>query len=225
MKPEQLAKLLGVTSSAIRRWVGMEEYGKFLSPTGQGINGSRRIFNDQDARIIAWIAALKTQNMVRDEILEILSSAKNTNWKELPELPHGGSLPNEPIAVVPREAVQERVAGLAEKYEVQLAAITEERDRLRQELSTVQQSLEQVRLAAAEALRKQQSEASEVVADLQREIKELASREAELRGRLEQYSLGGKRLNATTLVIVALITGALFTLLLLFSVFLLNKTH
>src|SRR5690349_19009996 len=101
MKPYEIAKLLDVAPTTIRRWA-RDEYREFLSPMGQGINGGHRSFSDQDARIITWIAIMRGQNMPPAEITAILRSAQAENWRNLPELP-GGMVSGEPVAMVPRE--------------------------------------------------------------------------------------------------------------------------
>jgi hypothetical protein len=43
-------------------------------------------------------------------------------------------------------------------------------------------------------------------------MNELSTKEAELRGRLEQYTFGGRRWNAGSLIIVALLAGVVLAL-------------
>src|SRR5579871_3148684 len=105
MKPEELAKRLNITSAAVRKWAG-KDYVEFLSPAAQGLNGARRSFNDNDARIIAWIVQLKNENTPAADIRGILQHSQANNWLDLPELP--GRLEDD-VALVPREAVEERI--------------------------------------------------------------------------------------------------------------------
>lgn len=118
MKPEELAKRLKVTSATLRNWAA-KDVTQFLSPLAQGQNGARRSFNDQDARILGWVAQMREQNLPLADILATLRDAQANNWRGLPDLP---GAPEDEVALVPREAVEERVNALKEKYELQLAA-------------------------------------------------------------------------------------------------------
>src|SRR5689334_19063289 len=86
MKPQQLATLLNVTPTTIRRWA-RDEYTEFLSPTAQGGERLHRSFDSQDARVLAWIAALRAQNKPPADILMTLRSAQADGWRTLPPLP------------------------------------------------------------------------------------------------------------------------------------------
>jgi DNA-binding transcriptional MerR regulator len=129
MKPQQLARLLNVSPATLRHWAG-KEFGEFLSPNAAGINGAKRSFSEQDARILAWCAQMKAQNMPLVEIIATLKVASAENWRNLPPLP-GGMAGDEPIAVVPREAVEERIKALEDRTRLQIVALERERDELR----------------------------------------------------------------------------------------------
>ncbi len=133
MKPQQLARLLNVAPNTVRQWA-REDFSEFLTPTAQGGNGMHRSFGDRDARIIAWIALLKAQNMPLADIVATLRSAQAADWHNLPPLP-GGMANDEPIAVIPREAAQERLTAIEARYELQLQALTKERDELKDRLN------------------------------------------------------------------------------------------
>src|SRR5450432_596531 len=92
MKPHQLAELLHITPATIRRWA-REEYTEFLSPDAQGGNRLHRSFSDPDARVIAWIAQMRAQNMLPANITLALKRAEDGNWRDLPSLP--GSAPSD----------------------------------------------------------------------------------------------------------------------------------
>jgi DNA-binding transcriptional MerR regulator len=217
MKPQQLATLLNISPATLRRWAGAD-YGEFLSVKGRGVNGGYRSFDDQDARILAWVAILRAQNVSTEDIYLTLKSAQASNWRGLPALP-GGMANDEPIAVVPREAVEERVHALQERYELQLQVIVKERDQLRQQLEATQEEIKVARqetIAAqkesAQAIQQVQREKAEALEKLQQRMNELSTKEAELRGRLEQYTFGGRRWNAGSLIIVALLAGVVLAL-------------
>jgi DNA-binding transcriptional MerR regulator len=206
MKPRQLAALLGIAPATLRTWAG-KNYRDFLSPKGQGANGAYRSFDEVDARILAWVALMKAQNTSADEIYLTLKTAKANNWRDLPPLP-GGIANDEPIAVVPREAVEERFRAIQERHETQLQAVIHERDQLREQLETMHRE-------SSEALNALREEASETAQKLQQRIVELTAQEAELRGRLEQYKIGGRNWNLASLVMLALLIGVILTLVVL----------
>lgn len=190
MKPTQLATLLNISPATLRLW-SSGDFGKFLSPSAQGANGARRSYSDSDARIVAWIADLKAQNMLTADILGILHKAQADDWRDLPPL--RGIVSDQPIPVVPREAVEERVHGLQQRYEL----VVRERDQLKADLE------------------RQQHESADTLDQLQQRVIDLTREAAELRGLLAQYSFSGRRFNAATLIVIALLGGALFSLLVL----------
>jgi DNA-binding transcriptional MerR regulator len=146
MKPQQLATLLNISPVTLRHWCA-SEIGRFLSPAARGKDGAKRSFDDQDARILAWVASMKAQNTNLESILITLENAKNENWRDLPELPNVAA-PNEPIAVVPREAVEERIRALRTEFELRLevhneniANLEKERDGLKDENAQLRNQL------------------------------------------------------------------------------------
>lgn len=185
---------------------------------GQGGGGVHRSFNDTDARIIAWIALMKAQNIPLNEIHLTLKGAKGNDWHDLPPLP-GGMANDEPIAVVPREAVEERFKAIQERYETQLKSITKERDELQTQLEVAKQETETAR-RETEVVRR---DLLENVNTLQKRITDLSVQEAELRGKLEQYTFGGRRWNIGALFAVTLAAGVIFTMLVLVIVTLISR--
>lgn len=148
MKPQQLAKLLNVADSTLRLWAG-KEYAEFLSPTAQGPNGARRSFGDTDARILAWVALMRAQNTPMEDIRNVLRQAQSNNWHNLPPLP-GGMAVDEPVAMVPREAVEERLRAVQDRYDLQLEAAKKEREELLTQRSALQERLSKTELENAE---------------------------------------------------------------------------
>jgi DNA-binding transcriptional MerR regulator len=127
MKPAQLARLLGISASGLRE--RSDEFAEFLSPDAVGGNGAHRSYDDTDARVIAWVTTLRAKNTSKDEVRQLLRSAKANDWAELPPLP-GGIVGDEPIAVIPREAVEERIRALEERFKRDVAVLQKERDAL-----------------------------------------------------------------------------------------------
>jgi DNA-binding transcriptional MerR regulator len=86
LKTKELAQWLRLSPATVRLWT-TEGYGEFLSPVGQGGDGRTRSFNEQDARIIAFIHALKQEGQDRDEIMATLKQLESEHWRDLPPMP------------------------------------------------------------------------------------------------------------------------------------------
>lgn len=127
MKPEQLAKRLNITSAAIRKWTGTD-FREFFSPSAAGIKGTRRSFDERDARILAWIAQLKEKNTPTHEIQTILRNAAQRNWQDLPPLPREDSASRE---------LSPQLKDVIDLHE-QFALVKQERDQLSERLKTVE---------------------------------------------------------------------------------------
>jgi DNA-binding transcriptional MerR regulator len=198
MKPQQLASLLHISPVTLRQWA-RETYSEFLSPSAQGASGTHRAFSDHDARVIAWIALLRAQNTPTADIVATLRSAQANNWRNLPPLP-GGTANDEPVMMMPVEVAETRMRALQERHESQLQAITAERDALKAQLVALQTRFDT---------------AADEVKSLQARLTTLAVQEAEMRGVMAQYTVGGRRLPAILLVaVVALVV--ILTMLVLF---------
>jgi len=193
MKPQQLAALLNIAPNTLRKWAGTD-YATFLSPGAAGFNGASRTFSDQDARILGWVAELKAKNTPAAEILVMLREAQRDNWRTLPPLP-GGMANDEPVALMPVEAAEEKIKALRDRYNMELSLIVRERDELKAQLNTVH----------------------EENSELQKRLAEITAKEAELRGRLEQYALGGRQLSAVALMTIALLIGSLLAAIFLIA--------
>ena len=134
MKPHELASRLGISPVTLREWV-RESFGEFLSPAAQGANGTKRSFSTLDAQILTWIAQMKAENVPSTEITINLRKAQAEGWRALPPLP---PTEEEMIALVPREAVEERIKALQEQTRLQVAALEKERDDLRSQLTKME---------------------------------------------------------------------------------------
>lgn len=176
MKPEQLAKRLNVTSATLRNWAA-KDVTEFLSPSAQGQHGARRSFNDRDARILTWVAQMREQNAPLVDIVATLRSAQASDWRGLPELPLSAE---DEVALVPREAVEERVRGLREKYELQVQSLIKERDEILVRTSEMQARLARTETENAE-LRKQLIAVNQHLLDLNRELTALLKEERQRR--------------------------------------------
>lgn len=138
MKPTELAKLLDVSPVTLRRWAGVE-FSEFLSPTGAGQNGAHRSFSDQDARILGLVAEKKAKNASADDITAELRSLRSDDWRNLPPLQ--GLAGDDPVALVPREALAEYVRALRERYESQLQTAQQQAAELKTENAELRQRM------------------------------------------------------------------------------------
>ncbi|MEP7288442.1 MAG: MerR family transcriptional regulator [Chloroflexota bacterium] len=141
MKPQELAKQLGIADVTLRKWAG-KDFAQFLSPSATVSNGARRSFSDQDVRIMLWIGQMKDQNMPADEITAVLGTAQESDWHNLPPMP---ATTNDDIALMPREAAETRLTAIQQQYEVQVQALRNERDELRQRLEQMGEEKEEFR--------------------------------------------------------------------------------
>lgn len=169
MKPQQLAAILNIASSTLRTWAG-KEYAEFLSPNAAGINGAHRSYDDRDSRILAWVATMRATNMPLTDISATLRSAQADNWRNLPPMP-GGMANDEPIAVIPREAAEERLTAIEERFEMQLQAAFKERDELRERMAEMRTDNER--------LRQQLFEANQQIVELSKELTSLVRQRRE----------------------------------------------
>lgn len=180
MKSGELAAWLGIAPVTVRLWT--KEYGQFLSPSAIG-GGKTRVFNEQDSRIMAYIAAMKAEGQGRENITATLSSLQADNWRNLPEMPPAP--PGvEPISVIPREAAESRIE------------LT--RQRLMREVAMLQDTIE--------TLENQLADERQDKARLQSELTEARELLGELRGRL------GER-DKTMQLVIAVAIGALVLVL------------
>lgn len=139
------------------------------------MNGGHRSFNDQDARVIAWIALMRAQNMPPKDISATLHAAQAAGWRDLPSLP-GGIADGEPVALVPREAVEERVRALEEQYRLRLETFKNESAALKEQHERDRAALvAQIDALKAEAQRERQRADSERqrVAEAEAQLREM----------------------------------------------------
>lgn len=146
MKPTYLAKLLNIAPATLRLWAG-KEFGEFLSPSAAGQNGARRTFSELDARILAWVAIMRQQNAAPNDIRLALKQAQAENWRDLPPLPRG-LIGDEPVTLVPLQAVEERARGLEERFKLQITTLERDRDELKAQIAELKAEAQRERQRA-----------------------------------------------------------------------------
>src|SRR4051812_18797476 len=66
----QLATAFGIADITLKRWV--ESYGEFLSPMAKPDRGKTRMFNEEDAEVLAKVWELRNQNFTEPDIYAAL---------------------------------------------------------------------------------------------------------------------------------------------------------
>lgn len=229
MKVTYLARLLDVSVGTIRRWVGDDVYGAFLTPGASPAKGNTRIMTPHDQRVLFFVAQMREIGASQDAILERLRRLQEDDWRDLPPIPSewdgsGDTLPLDVAANRASEMVQSAVlqkelqhlrealqlaVSRAEELEMQLQAISGERDELSEQKHTLE------------------LETSRRVHTLELEVSqargEAARLEAELNAYSMTYSLGGKKpvspvwivlvtaLIVTVIVVIAFVVAILAT--------------
>ena len=97
MKPIEVARLLNLGDSTVRKWA--DEFKDFLSPTAVGGNGQWRDFSERDIRIMALLKQRTEHSVGRPKIIAELKQLRDNNWFELPNLDKGddGLPPESPL--------------------------------------------------------------------------------------------------------------------------------
>jgi DNA-binding transcriptional MerR regulator len=149
MKTHEAADLLGIATSTIRAW-STGEFRQYLSPSAQGGDGRFRNLTQTDARIIAFIASLKSESRPRDEIHAALKRLQAEDWADLPPLPPAPAGVG-PIPMIPREAAETAVTSQRSALLREIAILQERVQSLDEQLASERQRREDERLKAQEA--------------------------------------------------------------------------
>lgn len=159
-RTKQLAEWLGLSEVTIRQWT-TGEWRAYLSHHAHGGGGRRRYFLEQDARILAFVAALKEQGETRDTIHTTLKRLQTEDWKDLPLMPPAPPAMG-PIQMMPRETAD--------------TALSTQRAALMREIALLQDRVE--------GLENQLSTERQHSAELETELRTAREQVGELRGRL-----------------------------------------
>ena len=192
MKTGELARWLNISVSSVKTW--SREFGEFLSPAAQGgDNSARRYFDEQDARVLAFVADLRDKNIPWEDIHATLKTLQAKEWTGLPPMPTAppGVTPQPVVTqseaqsalVQQRQALtreiailSDRVTDLQDKLEVEREAHSQTREALT--AAQGQLGLLQGKLAILEPEREQYQALQKDIAATQQTL-------GELKGKLE----------------------------------------
>lgn len=142
-----LASRLGVSVSVLRKWEDL--FSSWLvTPKGVKGYGAAKVYDPQDARVLALVHKMRQEGQTLEQIAEGLSSRLATAADELPaDLP---MLPDRPQEVSLQSYVD--LSGRLQATEGELSAVLEDRDYLRGQVNELQDRLldAERRAAAAE---------------------------------------------------------------------------
>lgn len=234
MKTGDLAKWLDISVSSVKTW--SREFGEYLSPAAQGgDNTARRYFDEQDARVLALVADLRSKNIPWDDIHATLASLKAHEWADLPPMPTAppGVIPQPVVTqseaqnalVQQRQTLTREIALLTDRVSDLQTALDAERDahtQTREALSAARGELGvlQGKLEVLEPEREQLHTLQENVAATQHTLGELTGKLAIIereREAAEQQRARERQLQTRLLVGVAALALVLLAGLLLLA--------
>ena len=139
MQTGELANWLDLSPSTIKNYCA--DFSAFLSPQAVGGEGRARHFDEQDARIVAHVAALRRENTPTDEIHAALLQLQADNWRMLPPMPTSADPTAAPIALMPRETADTALSAQRAAYMREVAILSDRADDLQQRLDTAAETL------------------------------------------------------------------------------------
>ena len=150
MKPSDAAQILGISASTIRAWT-LNEFKTFFSHSAQGGTGAARDLDDQDLRILHYIALLKKRGAASDSVVATLQQARSRGWRDLPELPDR-PVNFAPVPMIPTAAADAALDAERRALLREVAFLQNQIDRLETRLDERGREVEDLRakLAAAE---------------------------------------------------------------------------
>lgn len=148
MKTKELADLLDISASTVRIYT-KGDWQQYLSSSAQGGDGKTRQFDDQDARVIAFITALRTDGASTREIHRTLQAMQDQNWADLPPLPEER---HKAVSMVPESTAEMAVMRERAVLQQQIEVLEVEIDTLRERIADERETNETLRGDLATAL-------------------------------------------------------------------------
>lgn len=106
MKPTDAARLLDISTSAIRSWT-LYDFREYFSTDAQGGDGRARNISEVDLKVLHLIASSKRENISTEQIHMDLQAARKNNYENLPlplVAPRSASVPVMPLAAADVQA-------------------------------------------------------------------------------------------------------------------------
>ena len=127
MKTGQIAKHLSVSPSTVRFWAS--EYATYLSDGATGLNmnkGATRVFNEQDALVLATIAQMRDKGETHEQIVSALDQGRLVN--NVPSAPKQDEMqPRQTVGLVTVDELH-RALDQIQFLQLEIERLTEERD-------------------------------------------------------------------------------------------------
>lgn len=207
MQTKELADLLGLATNTLRHWT-IELYPSYMSPGARGGSGRVRQFSDQDARIIALVASLRTDGLPHEDILATLDSLEANDWADLPSLPIAP--PGQgPISVIPREAAERTM-------EAQRQTLTREIALLTDRVATLEEQITKER-TSHDGTRRDLTEAREQLGELRGQLSTLETEHQRERQVIDAERSRERRLLTSGLLVVAIVAAILLAVVVLLA--------
>jgi len=129
-----LVDQFGVTKQTIRSWTA--EFAEHLSPLANPPKGGKRIYEDDDVRVMAAVAQLRQAGRSFADIHGELSEGKRVDPEEVPSKEIAERPEFAPVSVL-----EEFAKRIATQYEGQIAQLENERDHLRGQVTDGDQEI------------------------------------------------------------------------------------
>lgn len=189
MQTKELGDLLGLSTATLRGWT-INTYRPYMSPGAQGGRGRVRQFSEQDARIIALVASLRSDGLPHNEIVATLDAMRGNEWADLPPLPAAPPGYGGPVSMIPEHSAQ--------------TAVIEQRKALVREIALLSDRVDSLEVQLAD----ERAAHTETRTTLTAELVDARERLGELRGQLQENRPMAFWLRVVVLVAVgALILG------------------
>ena len=144
-KISEIARASNVKTNTIRRW--SEEFAAYLSPNATPGPRKQREYTENDASILALVGEMRSENAPFEKIHAALASGDIGEWR-----PNDAELSQEKETrqEAPHALMTQLTATVA-KFEGELTAVKDERDRLLQDVDVLHEKLGVARERATSA--------------------------------------------------------------------------
>lgn len=127
-----VARHFNVSKQSGRVWAG--EFEQYLDPAAKPAPGKTRQFTDSDMEVFALVAQLRQEGATYADIHAALAAGERGNVEQVQAASQEQDAAPV-VGLVPLSAVQAFTQQITRQYEGQIAAVSEERDNLREQLT------------------------------------------------------------------------------------------